>query len=112
MPLADPDATVTELRTSTHGQAGTDNWPYSRFVVKGSGVIENLLDRRPELGSVAAQIMKTVKATHREIEALNEATQQNGKLDKAALDQALDRILKAAREINREVNDLLAKARR
>ncbi len=69
-------------------------------------------DRRPELRSVAAQIMKTVKATHREIEALNEATQQNGKLDKAALDQAMDRILKAAREINREVNDLLAKARR
>lgn len=56
--------------------------------------------------------MKTVKATHREIEALNEATQQNGKLDKAALDRAMDRILKAAREINREVNDLLAKARR
>jgi hypothetical protein len=67
------------------------------------------LDRRPELRSVTAQIMKTVKAMHGEIEALNEATQQNGKLDKAALDQALDRILKAAREINREVNDLLAK---
>ena len=55
--------------------------------------------------------MKTAKAMHRKIEALNEATQQNGKLDKAALDQALDRILKAALEINREVNDLLAKAR-
>ncbi len=82
MPLDDPDATVTELRTST------------------------------ELRSEAAQIMKTVKATHREIEALNEAAQQNGKLDKAALDQALDRILKAAREINREVTDLLAKTRR
>ena len=70
------------------------------------------LDRRPELRTVAAQIMKTAKAMHRKIEALNEATQQNGKLDKAALDQALDRILKAAREINREVTDLLAKARR
>jgi hypothetical protein len=56
--------------------------------------------------------MKTVKATHRKIEALNEAAQQNGKLDKAALDQALDRILKAAQEINREVADLVAKARR
>jgi hypothetical protein len=55
--------------------------------------------------------MKTVKATHREIEALNEATQQNAKLDKAALDQALDRILKAAQEINRQGTDLLAKAR-
>jgi len=43
---------------------------------------------------------------------LNEATQQNGKLDKAALGQPLDRFLKAAREINREVTDLLVKARR
>ena len=56
--------------------------------------------------------MKTVKATHRKIEALNDAVQRNGKLDKATLDQALDRILKAAQEINREVNALLAKARR
>jgi hypothetical protein len=70
------------------------------------------LDGRPELRNTAAQIMKTVKATHRKIEALNEAAQQNGKLDEAALDQALDRILKAAQEINREVADLVAKARR
>jgi hypothetical protein len=55
--------------------------------------------------------MKTVKSTHEKIEALNEAAQQNGKLDKATLNQALDRILKAAQEINQEVDDLLAKAR-
>lgn len=56
--------------------------------------------------------MKTVKATHRKIEALSDAVQRNGKLDKATLDQALDRILKAAQEINREVDALLATARR
>jgi hypothetical protein len=66
------------------------------------------LEGRPELRNIAAQIMKTVKATHRKIEAVNEAAQQNGKLDTAAL----DRILKAAQEINREVADLVAKARR
>lgn len=69
------------------------------------------LDGRPELRSVAAQIMKTVKTTHQKIEVLNEASQRNGKLDKAVLDEALDRILKAAQEINREVDDLLVKAR-
>ncbi|MGA2409572.1 MAG: hypothetical protein ABSG46_04170 [Candidatus Binataceae bacterium] len=56
--------------------------------------------------------MKSVKATHEKIKALTEASERNGKLDKAALDQALDRILKAAQAINHEVNDLLAKARR
>jgi ferritin-like metal-binding protein YciE len=66
---------------------------------------------RPELRSVAAPIMKTVKTTQQKIEALNEASERNGKLDKAVLDEALDRILKAAQEINREVDDLLAKAR-
>jgi hypothetical protein len=69
------------------------------------------LDGRPELRATAALIMKTVKATHRNLEALSDAAQQNGKLDKVALDQALDRILKSAEEINREVDELLAKAR-
>jgi uncharacterized protein Yka (UPF0111/DUF47 family) len=69
------------------------------------------LNGRPELRSVAAQIMKTVKATHEKIEALNEASKRNGKLDKATLDEALDRILKAAQQIDHEVDDLLAKAR-
>ncbi len=70
------------------------------------------LDRRPELRAIAAQIMKTVKTTHRKLAELNEAAEQNGKLDKATLDRALDRILTAAQEINREVDELLTKARR
>ncbi len=59
----------------------------------------------------AAEIVKTVRATHRDIQALNEGAQRNGKLDKAAMNRSLDRILKAARQINREVTSLLDKAR-
>jgi len=56
--------------------------------------------------------MKSVKATRQKIEALNEAAGRNGKMDKATMDRALSRILKAAEEINREVDALLAKARK
>ena len=55
--------------------------------------------------------MKTVKATRRDIDALNEGAQRNGKLDQATIDRSLDRILRAARQINREVTALLEKAR-
>jgi uncharacterized protein Yka (UPF0111/DUF47 family) len=70
------------------------------------------LDNRPELLETAAAIVKTVKATGKKIEALQEAEKLNGKLDKASLDQALARIVKAAEEINHEVDQLLAKARK
>ena len=56
--------------------------------------------------------MKAVKTTRQRIDALNEGAKRNGKLDKATMDRALDRILKAAEEINREVDQLLAKARK
>jgi hypothetical protein len=52
--------------------------------------------------------MKRVKSTGRR----DKASCLSGKLDKATIDRALDRILKAAEEINREVDDLLAKARK
>jgi hypothetical protein len=80
-------------------------------VAKARQLSKIALDGRAELRSAAVQIMKTVKANHQKIEALNNAIQRNGKLDKKTLDEALDRILKAAREINHEVDDLLAKAR-
>ena len=67
---------------------------------------------RPELRKTAAEIMKAVKTTRQRIDALNEGAKRNGKLDKATMDRALDRILKAAEEINREVDQLLAKARK
>jgi len=67
---------------------------------------------RPELRETAAAIMKTVKATGQKVEALSKAAQHNGNLDKHALDQALTKIVKAAEEINREVDQLLTKARK
>jgi hypothetical protein len=70
------------------------------------------LDDRPELRGTAAAIMKAVKATRQKIDALNEGAKRNGKLGQATMDRALDRILKAAEEINREVDELLAKARK
>ena len=70
------------------------------------------LDSRPELRATASAIMKTVKATRQRIEALNDAFKHNGKMDKASLDRALTRIIRAAEQINREVDDLLTKARK
>ena len=70
------------------------------------------LEGRPELRRTVAAIVKAVKATRLKIEALNEAAERNGNLDKAALDRALTRIVKAAEAINREVDELLAKARK
>ena len=70
------------------------------------------LESRPELRATASRIMKSVKATRQKIEALNEAAGRNGKMDRATMDRALSRILKAAEEINREVDALLTKARK
>ncbi len=55
--------------------------------------------------------MRAVKANRQKIEALTEGARRNDKLDKATIDRSLDRILKAARTINREIDELLAKAR-
>jgi hypothetical protein len=70
------------------------------------------LESRPELRATAAGIVKSVKATRQKIEALSQAAERNGKMDKATMDRALTRILKAAEEINREVDALLVKARK
>ena len=69
------------------------------------------LTERPALRIAAEQIMKTVKDTHREIDTLNRAAHRNGKLDEVSMNRSLDKILKAARQINREVTNLLTKAR-
>ena len=79
---------------------------------KAQALSKIALDGKPELRRAAAEIMKAVKASRQRIEALTEVAHQNGKLDKATIDRSLDRILKAAQKINREVDDLLAKARR
>ncbi|MFI5352368.1 MAG: hypothetical protein ACHQZS_05325 [Candidatus Binatales bacterium] len=79
---------------------------------KAQALSKIALDRKPELRRAAAKIVKAVKASRQRIEALTEVAHRNGKLDKATIDRSLDRILKAAQKINREVDDLLAKARR
>jgi hypothetical protein len=56
--------------------------------------------------------MKIAKDTSRKIEALTKVTAENGKLDKATVDSALDRILAAIKGVNEELDTLLAKARK
>ena len=56
--------------------------------------------------------MKRVKSANQKIEASIDVADRWGKFDKAILDAALSRIVKAAEKIDREVDDLLAKARK
>ena len=56
--------------------------------------------------------MKRVQKSHQTMEALNQASASNGKgLDKATLDSALDRLIETMDRVNRELDDLLAKAK-
>ncbi len=55
--------------------------------------------------------MKIAKDNSRKIEALTKVTLENGKLDKATVDSALDRILATMNSVNEELDTLLAKAR-
>ena len=55
--------------------------------------------------------MKKTTDARQKLEALADAGGTNGKLDKATLDSSLDRILGAMDEVNRELDELLAKAR-
>ncbi len=58
-----------------------------------------------------ASLMKKAANTRRKLEVLAGASGTNGKLDKATFERGLDRILKAMDEVNRELDELLAKAR-
>jgi hypothetical protein len=69
------------------------------------------LDDKPDLRRRASELMKAARDSSEKIEALTEGHGKNGKLDKATLERGLDRIIKAQQEINRELDDLLAKAR-
>lgn len=55
--------------------------------------------------------MKKTSDSRRKLQALANAGSTYGKLDKATLDASLDRILNAMDEVNRELDELLAKAR-
>jgi hypothetical protein len=57
------------------------------------------------------EFVKAAKDSSQKIDVLTEATATNGKLDKATVDSALDRILAAMKGVNEELNRLLAKVR-
>lgn len=59
-----------------------------------------------------AELMKVVKTNSQKVQALADAAGGNGRLNKATVEHALDRMIKAAEEINRELDELLAKVRK
>ena len=56
--------------------------------------------------------MKEANESHKRLEVLNQASQSNGKgSDKATLDAALDDLIKTFEDVNRKLDDLIAKAK-
>jgi hypothetical protein len=55
--------------------------------------------------------MKNAKETSDKVASLNKDAQVNGKgLDKAVLDSALDDLIERFKDVNKKLDDLLAKA--
>ena len=71
----------------------------------------NALRLTPDTRKRVAGIMKKTSETREKLEILADPGKINGKLDKATLDRELDRILLAMDEINRTLDDLIAKSR-
>ena len=65
----------------------------------------------PDLRQRVEELVKTTKGITEKIGIVAEATAKNGKLDRATVDAALDRILAAMKSVNDELDGLLAKAR-
>src|SRR6266851_693019 len=65
----------------------------------------------PDLRQRVEELVKTTKGLTEKIEAVPEATGKNGKLDRATVDAALDRVLAAMKSVNDELDELHAKAR-
>jgi hypothetical protein len=71
----------------------------------------NKLRLDPDSKKKVQELVKAAKDSSRRIDAMAAATAKNGKLDKATVDAALDRILAAMKAVNEELDRLLAKAR-
>jgi len=71
----------------------------------------NALALEPPSRAKLGELMKKTSENQQKLQTLADAVGANGKLDKETLDRSLDRMLKAADEINRELDELLAKAR-
>jgi hypothetical protein len=68
-----------------------------------------VLDR--EAKSRAADLMKQANQSHKKMQALNRASEGNGKgLDKETLNLALDDLIRTFEDVNRKLDELLAKA--
>src|SRR5277367_3969625 len=95
-------------------------WPMDKLQQIGHLVITALVKARElnelDLGAEAKQkikeLLKIAKDNLQKIEFLTKVTADNGKLDKATVDSALDRILTAMKGVNEELDTLLAKARK
>jgi hypothetical protein len=59
-----------------------------------------------------AELVKRAKDSHASIRALEKASAGNGKgLDKETLDAALDELIETFQDVNKKLDELLAKAR-
>jgi len=59
-----------------------------------------------------AELMENAKKTHAKMQDLNRASRTNGKgLDKAVLDRALDDLIETFKDVNKKLDELLAKAK-
>jgi hypothetical protein len=84
------------------------------FLSRHSQKRENLkrFALEPESRARAAELMENAKKTHAKMQALNRASRTNGKgLDKAVLDKALDDLIETFKDVNKKLDDLLAKAK-
>jgi hypothetical protein len=60
----------------------------------------------------AAELVKHAKKSYDRLQALNRASKSNGKgLDKAVLDSTLDDLIETFKDVNKKLDDLLAKAK-
>jgi len=110
---------------SAAGYAGIQNWrssqPMDRFEKFLHLVIEATAKARKlrtfaldsESRAKVNGLMERVQKSRKTMEALNRASTSNGKgLEKATLDSALDRLIETMDGVNRELDDLLAKAKK
>jgi hypothetical protein len=60
----------------------------------------------------AAELVKHAKKSYDKLEGLNRASKTNGKgLERAVLDNALDDLIETFKDVNKKLDELLAKAK-
>jgi putative signal transducing protein len=83
------------------------NWSIAIFLLRHSRRRANWKAR-----AKAAELVKQPKKSYDRFQALNRASKSNGKgLDKAVLDGALDDLIDTFKDVNKKLDDLLAKAK-